>query len=462
MLDDEFRVLTADSGGHALRILAGTPVDVILAHQQLPDMSGVELLSHSREQWPSVVRLLISEQARPRDMQAGIRQADIYHYLTGGWHPESLRLTVRNAARLRELQQHNGRLAERLQLTSAPAVEIIRHNPDPCREFHFGEIVRSPDSPLNQAVYQVKQVAPYPVSVLITGESGTGKELFARALHCNSDRADRPFLTENCGAIPNDLLESELFGHVKGAYTGAVADRVGLFEEADGGTLFLDEIGEISPEFQVKLLRVLHDGEFRPVGSNRQRHTDVRVIAATNRDLEAEVRAGRFRADLYYRLAEMTLQLPPLRNRPMDILPLAGHLIEQQEKVLDKPGPWTLEEDTIACLKRYRWPGNIRELRNVIKQMMVLSTDGRLSADLLPARVRQSLPEDLESGLKLMDARSDGTLKERIEDLEAAILRETLMRHRWNKSRAAEELGLSRVGLRSKLDRYGLDRKLDS
>lgn len=461
LIEDEFRVLTAASGSHALRCLETERVDVILVHQQLPDMSGVALLVQALEQWPSVVRLMISEQPRPRGLVNEIRQAAIYQYLTGTWHPEALRLAVRNGARLRELQQHNERLAQGLGLAgpqSAPSVSP----PGPIRTRQFKHIIRAPDSPLNEAVHQLEQVAPYPVSVLITGESGTGKELFAEALHCSSQRASHPFLSENCGAIANELLESELFGHVKGAYTGAFADRTGLFAEADGGTLFLDEIGEVSPEFQVKLLRVLQNGEFRPVGSNRQRHTNVRVIAATNRDLEAEVRAGRFRADLYYRLAEMTLHLPPLRARPMDIEPLARHLIAALEQQLNKAGPWRLQPDSLHCFKRYRWPGNVRELSNVIKQMLVLSPDGRLAADLLPARVRQCLREDLESTLSIGEIQADGTLKERIEELEAAILRETLLRHRWNKSRAAEELGLSRVGLRNKLDRYGLERKLDS
>lgn len=463
-LDEEFEVLPAFDATQALNILSTQPVHVILADQRMPQKTGIELLVCAREQWPEVVRIVISGFTDARDIIAGINQAAIYHYITKPWHPATLLLTMRNAARLYSLQRENVQLARELRLGVPDLqrrIEVQRKQLRRC--FNFDEVVRAQDSPLNTTVEQATRLASHDVSVLITGESGTGKELFARALHYNSPRAGGPFVVENCGAIPNELLESELFGHVRGAYTGAIANRSGLFEEADGGTLFLDEIGEISPDFQVKLLRVLQSGEYRPVGSNHLRHTNVRIIAATNRDLEQEVATGRFRADLYYRIAEMSLHLLPLRERLVDLEPLALRLLERQCHALGLPGAYVFEPETLDRLRAYTWPGNVRELSNVIKQMLVLSEGPSLGPELLPPRLQRKVPaRDLDADAAIADQHGH-TLRERVEKLEAAILREVLLRHRWNKSRAAEELGLSRVGLRNKLERYGLSsRKLDS
>jgi len=302
----------------------------------------------------------------------------------------------------------------------------------------------------------IARIAPYDLSVLVTGESGTGKEMVARAIHYESRRASKAFITENCGALPDTLLESELFGYKRGAFTGAVEDRVGLFQQADGGTLFLDEIGETSPAFQVKLLRVLQEGEFRPLGSNRSLTVDVRVIAATNRDLEEDVHTGRFREDLYYRLATIALHVPPLRERAMDLPLLARRLLETSSTVLGKPSSG-FSPEAQAAMAAYRWPGNVRELQNEILRMLALADTPKLGADLLSPRVKQ-LParKGLEKELAWLGSLSGG-LKERMEQLEIQVLKEAMLRHRGNKSRAANELGLSRVGLRSKLNRYGLE-----
>ena len=309
----------------------------------------------------------------------------------------------------------------------------------------------------------MRKIAPYDISVLVQGESGSGKEMIARALHYQSGRADRAFVVENCGALPDQLLEAELFGYKRGAFTGAYEDRVGLFQQADGGTIFLDEIGETSPAFQVKLLRVLQEGEFRPLGGARPVSVNVRVLAATNRDLEAEVRAGRFRQDLYYRLATMTLQVPALRERPMDIPLLAASLLAAAQHQLGK----TLDgfsREALACIAAYRWPGNVRELRNEIVRMLALCDGPQIGAELLSPRILQSpigqsagSEDGQEEALFFLNG-TEGTLKERLEQLEMRVLKETLIRHRWNKSKAAQELGLSRVGLRLKLTRYGLEK----
>ena len=261
---------------------------------------------------------------------------------------------------------------------------------------------------------------------------------------------------ENCGALPDELLESELFDFKRGAFTGAVEDSVGLFERANGGSVFLDEIGDVSPAFQVKLLRVLQEGEIRPLGCGRTRKIDVRIIAATNKDLEAEVHAGRFREDLYYCLATVTIPLPSLRERKVDIPSLAAKLLSLAMKDLGKRVQG-FSDEALSCMQAYHWPGNVRELQNEVRHMLVMGSSDVLGAELLSARVLRAAPRDEIPVLEDL-AGLQGTLKERVEALEARILRETLIRLRWNKSRAASELGLSRVGLRGKLERYGLEK----
>ena len=317
-------------------------------------------------------------------------------------------------------------------------------------------IVRAPHSSLNTVCDTVRTVSTYDVNVLICGESGTGKELIARALHYNSLRGDKPFVAENCGALPDELLESELFGHKRGAFTGAVEDRIGLFERANGGTIFLDEVGDISPAFQVKLLRVLQEGEIRPLGSNTRRSVNVRVLAATHRNLKDEVRAGRFRQDLFFRLATFSIAIPPLRERRSDIPVLAQALLEEAMRTLGKTVRGITHE-ALVCLQSYDWPGNVREMQNEIKRMLVLATGDQLGAELISPHILRGTTEEAADALDLLVG-IDGSLKERMESLEARIVKETLIRHRWNKTRAAQELGLSRVGLRSKLERYGLEK----
>jgi two-component system response regulator HupR/HoxA len=424
----------------------------------MPEITGVEFLKQVREQWPEVVRMIISGYTDSEDIISAVNEAGIYHFVTKPWHPDSLILLLKNAAELFELQRKNEILSIELKMSPSRLQSAMDQKRRRLREDYRcdDQIVRSPQSCMNQVCEKIRRVSPYDVSVLLTGESGTGKELAARSLHYNSPRWDQPFVVENCGALPDELLESELFGYKKGAFTGAVEDRAGLFERANGGTVFLDEIGEVSPAFQVKLLRVLQEGEIRPLGSSQTRQVDVRVIAATNRDLEQEVREGRFREDLYYRLATVTIQLPSLRERKMDIPLIAQNILEASMAQLGKRVEGFTQE-TLACMQAYHWPGNVRELQNEIRHMLVMGDEALLGADLLSSRVLRAAPEEEEANLQMRDG-LDGSLKERVESLEARILKETLIRHRWNKSQAAKELGLSRVGLRSKLERYGLEK----
>ncbi|MEA1051570.1 sigma-54 dependent transcriptional regulator [Lamprobacter modestohalophilus] len=537
ILDERFEVRSALNAEQAERILAEDWVQVVVSDQRMPGTTGVELLAMVRERWPDVVRIIISGYTDAEDIIDGINRAGIYQYITKPWHPDNLLLTVDNACRLYQLQRENERLALENRMSAASLERRLSNQRTQVRRnFRLEAVVRGPNSPLHAICDQLARIAPYDIPVLLTGESGTGKELFARALHYNSLRAEQPFVAENCGALPDQLLESELFGHRRGAFTGAVSDRVGLFEQADGGTLFLDEIGDVSPAFQVKLLRVLQEGEIRPLGSNQRRHIDVRVVAATNRDLDQAMAEGRFRADLYYRLAGVTLRLPPLRERPGDIAPICERLLANAATAFGVARP-ELSDAVLAQLERYHWPGNVRELTNEIQRLLVLSggrktlgvadlspgvraaTTARSSTAVRPVisataaitAARCAMPADesadesadgpaggplpaergLAESVSVDDAPADSaqadctsakrvsaefaaadsatptsvsalgalSLKDSVELLERQILSETLERCGWNKSRAAEVLGLSRVGLNNKLARYRLDRE---
>lgn len=456
-LDEEFNVITATDADQAMALLEQHNVQAILCDQRMPGRTGVEFLTDVRKRWPQTARLILSGYTDSEDIIKGLNEAGILQYITKPWHPDNLLLIMRGACRLYELQNENELLAMEMRLTEDQAEQNVQQKKQRLQKaFQLDEIQRHENSPLNNLCDQAAKIAPYDVSVLVTGPSGAGKELFARALHYNSLRVDRPFVVENCGAMPDELLASELFGHKKGSFTGAITDHVGLFEQADGGTIFLDEIGEISPAFQVKLLRVLQEREVRRLGEHQRRKVNVRVVASTNRDLEEEVRAGRFRQDLYFRLAEVTLELPALEKRSMDIPVLAEGFLNKAVQAFDKPVQGFTDE-ALDCMRRYCWPGNVRELQNEVRRMLVLAEDEWLSADLLSPRVLRAAPVEEVAETEML-AELDGSLKERIETLEKRILRETLIRHRWNKSQASKELGLSRVGLRSKLERYGLNK----
>jgi two-component system response regulator HupR/HoxA len=449
---DEFEVLCARNAAEAASFLEGDIVHAILCDQRMPGETGVEFLKHVRNTWPDPVRMIISGYSDSEDIIAGINEAGIYQYITKPWQPESLIETVRGAVQLFRLQKETETAGVDLKLAPERVKQVVSEKRGAARRLYdFGRIVHAPNSPLQAAIELGKRAAEYDISVLITGESGTGKELLARAVHYGSGRAGKPFVVENCGALPDDLLESELFGCKKGAFTGAYQDRIGLFEVAHGGTIFLDEIGETSPAFQVKLLRVLQENEIRPLGAQRVRKIDVRVVAATNRDLEAEVGAGRFRRDLYYRLAAFPIHMPALRERPMDIPLIVEKVLADVNRDFHRSitgiaGP------ALAAMQRYDWPGNVRELQNEIQRMAVMVNDDRLEAEHLSRHIRQGR----EPILVTKECNGQASLRDRVEELERALIAEALDRHRGNISRAAGELGLSRVGLRNKLGRYDM------
>lgn len=455
VLSDEFRVLTASSAEEAETLLSEEMVHAILCDQRMPGVQGVDFLRTARERWPDAVRMIISGYTDSEDIISGVNDAGIYRYITKPWEPDALVATLKEAVKLWELQRADRSAS--LDLKVAPgmlAASVAKKTGALKQAHHFSRIGHGPDSPLAEVIELARRVAAFDISVLLTGESGTGKELLARAIHYSSPRGDKPFVVENCGALPDQLLESELFGCKKGAFTGAYEDRIGLFEQANGGTIFLDEIGETSPAFQVKLLRVLQEGEIRPLGARLTRKVDVRVIAATNRNLEDEVREKHFRRDLYYRLAAFPIHIPALRERPGDVAVLAERLLDETRRTFGKPIDG-FDPEALAVLRAYDWPGNVRELQNEIQRMAALAETRVLGVDLVSPRIRaRACP----GGRAIADGDGARTLKDHVEALEASLLGEALSRHRWNISRVAEELGLSRVGLRAKMHRYGLER----
>ena len=451
-LEDHFTIFTAASAQDGLALMESEYIQIVLSDQRMPGTSGVEFLRNVRARWPNTMRLILSGHTDAEDIIAGVNDAGIWQYLLKPWHPDQLLLTLQNAAELWRLQQENERLT--LELRSSPehlSQRVANLRQKVRSQSGFDRLTRAADSPLNTVCAVAEKIAGHDLSVLITGESGTGKELLARAIHYASARAEQPFVVENCGAMPDTLLESELFGHKRGSFTGATESRIGLFQQADGGTLFLDEIGETSAAFQVKLLRALQEGEIRPVGSPRPVAVDVRLIAATNRNLEADVASGRFREDLYYRVAGITLYMPALRERPQDIAPIVSQMLARSA-----PKGRQMSSEAMSCLIGHNWPGNVRELQNEVGRALALGDGPVLDADLLSPRLRQP---GHASAVKSVSTEPDSSLlKHQLERLEAEVIRNAMLRHKGNKTRVAEELGLTRVGLRMKLLRLGLEK----
>lgn len=457
-LDEEFNVLTVSSAEEGRAVMERERVNVVLCDHRMPGVTGIDFLKEVRESWPDTVRMIISGYTDVEDIIAGINDAGIYQYILKPWHPDSLLLNVRGAAQLYDLQQQSSNMDLELR-TAQPVLQrrVAAKHEKLRSHYEFARIVRSAASPLNQVIDLAVRVADCDIAVHISGESGSGKELMGRAIHYSSPRATKAFVIENCGAMSDQLLESELFGHKRGSFTGAYEDRIGLFEQADGGTIFLDEVGDTSPSFQVKLLRVLQEGEIRPVGCSRSRKVDVRVLSATNRDLEEEVRKGRFREDLFYRLTQFVLPMPPLRERKMDNALIAFALLSDAAPAMGKE-ILGFTPEALECLSNYQWPGNVREMQNEILRAILLCDGDYIGAHLFSPKVLRAAPEEQQQDMGIL-AGLDGSLKDRMEALEARVLNECLIRHRWNKTRAATELGLSRVGLRSKLARYGMEKK---
>ncbi len=363
-LKRDFKVHCVLSAKDAWEVIYQYPVTVILSDQKMPNTTGIEFLKQVKGKHPEIVRIIVSAYTDTQDLIAGINEAGIYQFLSKPWHPDNLKLVVNNAAKIFALQEQDQLLtlelnAEFPRPSSAQIKKKIKSRKEVIsKKYAFDQLVRSDNSPLNSLCNKVQKVSQYDIPVVIYGESGTGKELMARAIHYYSNREDKPLIAENCAALPDDLLESELFGHVKGAFTGAYNDKKGLLEQANGGTVFLDEIGDISLAFQTKLLRVLQEKVIRPLGSNRYIPINIRVVSATNKNLNKEIEKGNFRQDLFYRLAGVEFKLPPLRERQSDIPLLCDNIINEFNLSLNK-NIKTIDDNAIKVLKKYRWRGNI-------------------------------------------------------------------------------------------------------
>ena len=435
-----YDVATAPNGAEALTVLADGSVDVVITDLNMPVMDGMALLRHLQPDPPPVAgerRLLSpptivltghgSTQAAVEAMKLGA-----WDYLVKPCNPDELLMTLEQVLRVSDLERENHRLREQIARTQG-----------------FGEIIGQ--SAAMRRIYEaIEALAQNATTVLITGESGTGKELVARGIHTRSGRATRPFVALNCGAVSDTLLDSQLFGHRRGAFTGAAADHEGVFQAAHGGTLFLDEIADIPAALQVKFLRAIQEREVTPLGTTRPVKVDVRLVAATNRDLAAEVQAGNFRSDLYYRLNVVHLPLPPLRERRDDVPLLARHYVERYARQFDV-APKTIQPAALARLETYDWPGNVRELQNVIERCFALAPNDDITLASLAHLVGPTaVPSD---GAALDFGRAVPSLEETERQLIGAALRQA----NGNKNQTARLLGIDRQRLYRKLEKYGLE-----
>ena len=424
-------VVVASNGADGLAVAKNEEPDLILCDVRMPQMDGLEFLERYQQEEGGALVIMMTAYGSV-DLAVKAMVAGAYDYIPKPFGADEVLLTIRKAEERERLRAEVGRLRAEVRA-----------------ERRIGDIIaRSPG--MIRALEVAGKVARHQSSVLLTGESGTGKELMARHIHRESDRADRPFVPVNCGAIPETLLESEFFGYVRGAFTGADSDKAGLFEAAESGTLFLDEVGELPTSLQVKLLRVLQDGEVRRLGGTETTIVSVRIVAATNRDLESAVHAGDFRQDLYYRLAVIPIHLPPLRERTEAIPDLTHHLLGRlRERLNLKVGSVT--PGAMKALLAYPWPGNIRELENVLEQAVVLAEGDTLDEDSLSGRLRAA-DVVIEPGY----ASDDLSVKRRCAELEAQLIKRALERTGGNRSKAAALLELSLRALRYKIQDYGL------
>ena len=428
-----YDVTTAGDVEGALLALGSDDFDVVISDIQMPGRSGIELLQAMREVSPEALVVMITAFATAETAIAAMKEG-AYDYVTKPFKLDEIRLVVEKALEKKSLASENRRLRSELRTRSRSRALVG-------------------NSAAIQRVYElVAQVAETKTNVLICGESGTGKELVARAIHEASERAERPFVAVNCAAIPEALLESELFGHVKGAFTGAVHAKEGLFDVADGGTLFLDEVGEIPPSLQVKLLRVIQEKTVRRVGGTSDRRVDVRILSATNRQLEDEVAAGRFREDLYYRLNVITIALPALRERLEDVPLLVHHFLDKYSRELGKRIEGASPE-AMERLLAYSYPGNVRELENVIERAVALSRGGTVERDSLPPTLLRA--QEPASAARLPT--SGASLDELVNEYERGLLVEALQRAGGVKKRAAQLLGVTFRSFRYRLEKLGLD-----
>jgi len=431
-----YEVIPAASGEDGIETLASRPVDIVVTDLKMPGVSGMELLQYAKKNYPNTVVIMITGHASVESAITAIKEG-AFDYITKPVQLDEVRLTVQKAVEKRRLVIENLLLKNELK-----------------GKYRFENIIGASSS-MQEVFSLMGKVLDTDSTVLIRGESGTGKELVARAIHYNGPRRDKPFIAINCAAIPGELLESELFGHVKGSFTGAVSSRPGKFELADRGTIFLDEIGSMSPHLQGKLLRAIQEKEVERVGGDRPIKVDARIISATNTDLEKAVRSGSFREDLFYRLNVIPVNLPPLRERLDDIPLLAAHFLktfnENNSKNIKGLGTGVLDR-----LAAYGWPGNVRELQNVIERSATLTDGDYIDEDSLPATLREADTSPARTGtIRMPDTGLD--LSKEVERFESALIKQALEKSGGVKSRAARMLNIKRTTLIEKAKRLGIN-----
>jgi two-component system response regulator AtoC len=429
---ENYDVETASNGEEGLKKITLSPFDQILCDIRMPKMDGMEFLREVQKMEVDATVIMMSAYGTI-DTAIEAMKLGAYDYISKPFKPDEIILTLKKAEERERLRRENELLRKEVQ-----------------KEYSFKNIVSKNEKMLN--IFEViKKVAPYKSTILITGESGTGKELIARALHYSSDRSQRPFIPVNCGAIPENLLESELFGHVKGAFTDAIRTKKGLFEEADGGTLFLDEIGELPSQLQVKLLRVLQDGEIRRVGDSKSIQIDVRIIAATAKDLTKEVNENRFREDLFYRLNVLPIHIPPLRERKEDIPLLVPHFINKYSESMNK-NVVGITSKALDVLMNYKWYGNVRELENTIERAIVLTDRENIEFENLPIEI-----QNFQDQIQLTPlAEEEYSIKKGSIFLEMNLIKKALKKTKGNHTHAARLLEISHRALLYKIKEYGI------
>ncbi len=450
-LGTEYRVHTAQTGERGLELLSSEEIALVIADQVMPGMTGVEFLERVIDRNPRAIRMMLTGYADVSSLVRAINEGRIYRYISKPWEPDELRINVKRALEAYELSYENTQLAAALrEANERLQAENLFLRREVQRRYSFDEIIG--ESPPMQRVFDVtEKVADTDATVLLTGETGTGKDLLARAIHYTGPRKERRFVAQNCAALPDTLLESELFGHKRGAFTGAHADKKGLFEVAHRGTIFLDEIGETEPGMQVRLLRVLQDGEIRPLGSSDTLKVDVRVIASTNRNLREDVESGRFREDLFYRLRVVEIELPPLRERRADIPVLAYHFLDQSNRRMDR-GVSGFTNAAMDRLMAHDWPGNVRELENEIERTVALAREeNMIGVDMLSEALRSSTPTSGGDGASEGPIR-DWDLNRAVDALKRRLILESLG-EMGSKTRAAERLGIPRQSLQKMMKR---------
>lgn len=429
---EKYEVETASNGAEGLQKITASAFDQVLCDIRMPEMDGLTFLREVQKMGTDATIIMMSAYGT-LDIAIEAMTLGAYDYISKPFKPDEVILTLRKAEERERLRKEN---------------EFLRKEVE--KEYSFENII-SKNETIQKIFEVIKKVAQYKSTILITGESGTGKELIARALHYHSDRSPHLFVPVNCGAIPENLLESELFGHAKGAFTDAIRTKKGLFEEADGGTLFLDEIGDLPPQLQVKLLRVLQDGEIRRVGESKPIKIDVRIVAATIRDLVKEVNENRFRDDLYYRLNVFPIHLPPLRERSEDIPLLVDHFIVKYSQALNKKVVG-IEHKALEKLMNYRWFGNIRELENTIERAIVLTDRERIEMENLPVEI-----QNFQEKNQWVDVdEEDYSIKKASKALETNLIRKALRKTKGNHTHAAKILEISHRALLYKIKEYGI------